>query len=107
MELSELDEWAGRILKQSFFSQFSPLFGRREVQEQAVQVSTRGLISPVESEEWLAVVRKPVFRQEAGCDATVDVQHEMGRRCALRDALQRVCGLPGSAMLGYGVGVID
>ena len=45
MELSELDEWADEF--EAFHSQFSPLFGRREVQEQAVKY-LQGLISPVE-----------------------------------------------------------
>jgi SRSO17 transposase len=45
MELSELDEWADDF--EAFHSRFAPLFGRREVQEQAVKY-LQGLISPVE-----------------------------------------------------------
>ena len=45
MELSELDEWADDF--EAFHSQFSSLFGRREVQEQAVKY-LQGLVSPVE-----------------------------------------------------------
>ena len=45
MELSELHEWADDF--EAFHSQFSSLFGRREVQEQAVKY-LQGLVSPVE-----------------------------------------------------------
>lgn len=44
MELSELDEWADEF--EAFHSRFAPLFGRREVQKQAVKY-LQGLISPV------------------------------------------------------------
>jgi SRSO17 transposase len=45
MELSELDEWAADF--EAFHSRFAPIFGRREVREQAVKY-LHGLISPVE-----------------------------------------------------------
>ena len=45
MELSELDKWADEF--EAFHSRFSSLFGRREVQEQALKY-VQGLVSPVE-----------------------------------------------------------
>ena len=45
MELSELDTWADEF--EAFHSRFSSLFGRREVQQQALKYA-QGLVSPVE-----------------------------------------------------------
>ena len=100
MELSELDEWADEF--EAFHSQFSPLFGRREVQEQAVKY-LQGLISPVERKNGWQLAEAVGDKRP---DATQRLMYSTKWDAdAVRDALQRyVIGGFGDAA---GVGVID
>ena len=100
MELSELDEWADDF--ESFHSQFAPLFGRREVQKQAVKY-LQGLISAVERKNGWQLA-------EAVGDKTPDATQRLMYSTkwdadAVRDAVQRF------VIAGFGdadgVGVID
>ena len=100
MELSELDERADEF--EAFHSQFSPLFGRREVQEQAVKY-LQGLISPVERKNGWQLAEAVGDKRP---DATQRLMYSTKWDAdAVRDALQRfVIGGFGDAA---GVGVID
>ena len=100
MELSELDEWADEF--EAFHSQFSPLFGRKEVQEQAVKY-LQGLISPVERKNGWQLAEAVGDKRP---DATQRLMYSTKWDAdAVRDALQRyvIAGFGDAA----GVGVVD
>jgi SRSO17 transposase len=100
MELSELDEWADEF--EAFHSQFSPLFGRREVQEQAVKY-LQGLISPVERKNGWQLAEAVGDKRP---DATQRLMYSTKWDAdAVRDELQRfVLAQFGDA---DGIGVVD
>ena len=84
MELSELDRWADEF--EAFHSRFSSLFGRREVQQQAVKY-VQGLVSPVERKNGWQLAeavgdKRPDATQRLLYKTKWDAE-------AVRDALQR------------------
>ena len=84
MELSELDKWADEF--EAFHSRFSSLYGRREVQEQAVKY-LQGLVSPVERKNGWQLAeavgdKRPDATQRLLYKTKWDAE-------AVRDALQR------------------
>ncbi len=100
MELSELDERADEF--EAFHSRFAPLFGRREVQEQAVKY-LQGLISPVGRKNGWQLAEAVGDKRP---DATQRLMYSTKWDAdAVRDALQRfVIDKFGAA---HGVGVVD
>lgn len=100
MELSELDEWAADF--EAFHSQFSSLFGRREVQEQAVKY-LQGLVSPVERKNGWQLAEAVGDKRP---DATQRLLYKTKWDAdAVRDALQRFV-IEGFGD-GEGIGVVD
>lgn len=100
MELSELDRWADEF--EAFHSRFSSLFGRREVQEQALKY-VQGLVSPVERKNGWQLAeavgdKRPDATQRLLYKTKWDAE-------AVRDALQRF------VIEGFGdvegIGVVD
>ena len=100
MELSELDRWADEF--EAFHSRFSSLFGRREVQQQAVKY-VQGLVSPVERKNGWQLAeavgdKRPDATQRLLYKTKWDAE-------AVRDALQRF------VIEGFGdaegIGVVD
>ena len=100
MELSELDKWADEF--EAFHSRFSSLYGRREVQEQAVKY-LQGLVSPVERKNGWQLAeavgdKRPDATQRLLYKTKWDAE-------AVRDALQRF------VIEGFGdaegIGVVD
>ena len=100
MELRELDEWADEF--EAYHSRFASLFGRREVQKQAVKY-LQGLISPVGRKNGWQLAeavgdKRPDGTQRLLYKTKWDVD-------AVRDALQRF------VIEGFGaadgVGVVD
>lgn len=100
MELRELDEWAEDF--EAFHSRFAPLFGRSEVQKQAVKYQ-QGLKSPVERKNGWQLAEAV---GDKGPDATQRLMYSRKWDAdAVRDAMQRfVIEKFGDV---NGVGVVD